>query len=216
MAKYSLRAAACTAGFSCLVISGCGGGSASGSSGNASIQPAADNANTPAALSPAADATQARFFAPRGIALAANGDLYVADTGNRAIRKLAATGDVTTDTSTPGLQGSADGIGAAALFTDPRSLTLDALGSLYVTDCTAIRKITSSRLVTTIAGRQGIFGSVDGIGTAALFREPDGIAVDGAGGRGGAGAAGAGGRRIAANGIVTTLAGLDLFSPGTQ
>lgn len=212
MAKFfSVLAAA-----ACLLSAGCGGGSGSvvGSSSGTGFQPA--GANPFASPLPSADATQARFFAPQGIALAPNGDLYVADTGNRTIRKIAANGVVSTIAGTPGVQGSADGIGRAASFTEPRSIALDAQGNLFVTDGSAIRKITPARVVSTIAGTQGVFGSVDGIGTAARFRTPDGIAADALGNLYVADTAGTSVRRISANGVVTTLAGLDVFSPGTQ
>jgi len=200
----------------CLAMAGCGGsgGSVSGASGDTSFQPAVSNPS--ASPLPAVDAAQARFFAPQGIALASNGDLYVADTGNRTVRKISANGAVSTVAGTPGVQGSADGIGAAASFTEPRSVAIDTQGNLFVTDGSVIRKITPARVVSTIAGMQGLFGSVDGIGTAARFRTPDGIAADALGNLYVADPAGTSVRRISASGVVTTLAGLDVFSPGTQ
>ncbi|TFV95212.1 hypothetical protein E4K72_18100 [Oxalobacteraceae bacterium OM1] len=134
---------------------------------------------TPPAPTP--DATQARFNGPTGITFAANGDLYIADSGNFTVRKLAANGAVTTIAGKAGVQGSADGTGTNALFTSPRGIAVDSAGNLYVTDGSVVRRITPTGAVTTIAGRQGEFDNLDGVGAAARFRTPDGIVIDSAG-----------------------------------
>jgi sugar lactone lactonase YvrE len=137
--------------------------------------------SSPPVLAASADATQARFFAPNGLQFSAEGDLYVADTLNYTVRKIARNGAVTTLAGSPGVQGSADGTGAAATFTEPRNIALDGAGNVYVTDGSTVRRITQAGVVTTVAGRQGEFGNVDGIGTLARFRSPDGIVIDAAG-----------------------------------
>jgi sugar lactone lactonase YvrE len=145
--------------------------------------PASGSAGSPSPLTPAAtaDATQARFNGPTGMKFAANGDLYVADTGNYTVRKIASNGAVTTIAGKTGVQGTADGIGSAALFTEPRGVTVDGTGNIYVTDGSVVRMITPAGVVTTLAGRQGEFGNVDGNGANARFRSPDGIVLDAAG-----------------------------------
>lgn len=81
-----------------------------------------------------------------------------------------------------GTPGSADGTGTAATFTTPHGVAVDGAGNLYVADSFSnlIHKITPADLVSTLAG-SGASGSNDGIGTAASFNFPQGVAVDGAG-----------------------------------
>ena len=108
-----------------------------------------------AGASGSADGTgaAARFNTPQGITTDGT-NLFVVDTGNNTIRKIViASGAVTTLAGTAGTSGSADGIGAAAQFNNPQSITTDNT-NLYVTDRSnsTIRKIASSSgTVTTIA-----------------------------------------------------------------
>jgi sugar lactone lactonase YvrE len=107
----------------------------------------------------------------------------VADSGNHTIRKITPAGVVTTLAGSPGQPGSADGVGSAARFNFPSGVAVDNAGYIYVADeqnC-AIRRITPSGVVTTIAGRPGQIGGADGVGSTAQFSYPDGVAVDGAG-----------------------------------
>jgi hypothetical protein len=78
-------------------------------------------------------ALAARFDAPQGIALAPDGTLYVADTGNRCIRRIAG-GRVTTYAGSPARGGWRDGPAGQASFRDPRGLSFDSDGTLYVAD----------------------------------------------------------------------------------
>ncbi|GAA4358079.1 hypothetical protein GCM10023165_52680 [Variovorax defluvii] len=86
----------------------------------------------------------ARFKEPWGLAVDTSGNVYVADAGNNAIRKITPDGVVTTiaGSSTPG---SADGIGAAAQFSDLVDVTADRDGDLYVVSSYLVRKITPVR-----------------------------------------------------------------------
>jgi len=123
----------------------------------------------------------ATFNAPAGITMDGT-NLYVADYGNRTIRKIViSTGAVTTIAGTAGALGSADGTGAAATFSNPFGITTDGT-NLYVADSSysTIRKIViSTGAVTTIAGTAGTTGSADGTGAAATFFYPLGITTDG-------------------------------------
>ena len=127
--------------------------------------------------------TTARFRFPSSLLLD-GGDLYVADAGGNAVRKLVlATGAVTTVAGSLNTQGSTDGTGTAARFYEPTALALDA-GNLYVSDArnnTIRRIVLATGAVTTVAGTAGLRGSTDGTGAAALFDSPAGLVTDGAG-----------------------------------
>jgi len=120
-----------------------------------------------------------------GIAVDGLGNVYVADTFNNAIRKITSGGVVTTLAgSTAGQSGFVDATGTAARFFNPRGVAVDSLGNVYVGDTgnNAIRVIASGGAVSTVAGSTaGTFGYVDDIGTAARFRLPRGVALDGSG-----------------------------------
>jgi DNA-binding beta-propeller fold protein YncE len=91
---------------------------------------------------------------------------------------------VSTLAGTIGVSGYADGQGTAAKFFAPNDVAVDTLGNCYVVDSGnhLIRKITSSGLVSTLAGTLGVSGSTNGQGTAAKFAHPFGIAVNSASG----------------------------------
>ncbi|MFY9554255.1 MAG: IPT/TIG domain-containing protein, partial [Blastocatellia bacterium] len=121
--------------------------------------------------------SSARFDNPQGVAIDASGLVYVADTGNNRIRRIALDGVVTTlaGGGTPGLQ---DGAGSLARFNAPRGLALDTSGNVYVADTgnSSVRIVTPSGNVSTVAG-DGTIGSSDSPG--ARFDGLVGIAVDG-------------------------------------
>src|SRR5690349_15481123 len=83
----------------------------------------------------------------------------------------------------PGGRGNVDGIGSAARFNEPMDVAVDSKGNVYVADSGnhMIRKVTPDRNVGTLAGSIQEPGSADGIGSAARFNEPGGVAVDSAG-----------------------------------
>jgi sugar lactone lactonase YvrE len=122
--------------------------------------------------------TNSMFYSPRGIALDSSGLVYVADSDNNRIRKITASGAVTTLAGS-GLRGFADGIGTIAIFFYPFGVAADSSGNIYVADAYnhRIRKITSSGVVTTLAG-SGTAGFADGTGTNAMFNDPRGVSVD--------------------------------------
>lgn len=149
---------------------------------------------------------QAAFHTPSGLALDRKGNLYVADTGNHAIRKVAADGSVTTLAGN-GIAGTADGKGAQAQFNGPVGVAVDREGVVYVADTynDRIRRIAPDGMVTTLAGGQ-LPGFMDGQGATALFDTPTGIAVDKDGVVFVADARNHALRRIGADGAVTTIA----------
>lgn len=150
----------------------------------------------------------ASFNSPQGITIDADGNLYVADTSNDTIRKITPDGVVSTLAGSPQQFGSADGAGAAARFNGPGDMTIDADGNLYVIDAgSTIRKITPAGEVSTLAGAAGVWGNENGLGAAARFRQPEGIALSDDGGLYVADTGNHAIRRVEPNGQVTTVAG---------
>jgi len=94
---------------------------------------------------------------------------------------LTPSGKISVFAGKTGLTGSTDGFGTKARFNNPFGVTTDGT-NLYVSETTnqTIRKIEiATGKVTTIAGKPGKKGAVDGIGSAARFNFPHGIATDG-------------------------------------
>ena len=157
--------------------------------------------------------TNAAFYFPQGITADASNNLYVTDTGNNTVRKIATGGVVTTLAGFANRPGSADGNSTNAHFNDPTGIAVDTNGNVLVADTLnhAIRKITSAGVVTTIAGLAGVYGSSDGTNNSALFYEPEGIALDGLGNIFIADSGNNTVRELSPSGtnwIVTTIAGL--------
>ena len=125
----------------------------------------------------------ASFFNPTGVAVDASGMVYVADYNNNLIRTVTPQGKVTTIAGQPEVYGHADGTGSNALFANPAAIAVDGNGIIYVTDQgnNTVRRVTQLGQVTTLAGTAGPPGSMDGLGPAARFSNPCGIAVDGSG-----------------------------------
>lgn len=123
----------------------------------------------------------AAFYYPLGIATDPMGNFYIADSYNHRIRKMSPTGEVTTLAGS-GEAGSVDGVGTSASFLTPVALVLDAGGNLFVADqkMHRIRKVTPQGIVSTFAG-DGKIGSSNGLGTAASFSSPSGLAIDASG-----------------------------------
>jgi len=112
-----------------------------------------------------------------GIASDAAGNVYVADFGNDAIRKVTADGAVTTLAGGAGA-GYADGSGASARFDGPAGVAVAADGVVYVTEAgnNRLRVIAPGGSVTTLAG-DGQAASKDGLGAGASFFVPWGVAM---------------------------------------
>jgi len=158
----------------------------------------------------------ALFRYPWGIAIDAEGSIYVADTNNHRIRKIE-QGNVTTFAGS-GIAGYADGMKGQAMFNQPYGIAVDEDGNVFVADYSnhCIRKVTQQGDVSTMAGN-GKPGYADAEGNQALFNYPMRLALD------------AGGnlfvtdycnhkiRKVTQQGVVTTIAGSGIagFSDGT-
>jgi hypothetical protein len=128
--------------------------------------------------------TAAKFHRPMGLTADNSGNLYQADAWNQRIRKIESSSGVVTSISN-GVAGYLDGPISTAKFRIVTSLDWESTGILYVVDAIShvIRKIdlnASPVAVTTLAG-SGNSGNADGIGTAASFKNPLFIKLDGNG-----------------------------------
>ena len=183
----------------------------------------------------------ARFFGPSGLSADGVGGIHVVDSLNNTVRRITASGVLTTIaggeineiTALP-TRGYADGTGRSALFSTGFAVTssatgpliaanygaltmaLDSQGNLYVADTLnhVIRKISSAGAVTTLAGSPGTSGSVNGVGGNAQFSSPYGVAVDSAGNVYVADAGNNTLRKITPGGSVSTFAGRDGSNAG--
>jgi sugar lactone lactonase YvrE len=141
-------------------------------------------------------ATEATLKAPAGLTVSANGDLYIADTGNNLIRRVdfgsgfinihaGTLSSVACGVSTDSYGDGCPLISAATVFNAPTGLASDTNGNLYVADSgdNVVRMLsTGTGLVTLLAGNgQSVFTGDGGPATAASLNAPKGIAVDAAG-----------------------------------
>lgn len=159
---------------------------------------------------PSADA---RFKSDAAIAVDGSGNVYVADTANYTIRKIAPGGEVTTLAGLAETTGSTDGHGAHATFRYPAGIAVDGSGLVYVADTEnhTIRKITAAGDVTTFVGYPGAAGYVNASGFAARFNNPHGLALDGSGNLYVSDTGNHSIRKVTPAGAVTTLAGTGSF-----
>ena len=131
------------------------------------------------------DATDVQFQFPAGVALGADGVVYLSDFGNERIRRIASSGAVTTiaGPGTPGTLGDGGDATSAALD-GVNDIAIDGDGRLYLADSGhhRVRRIDPDGTINTVAGNgnQGFLGD-GGPATSARLNYPMGVAVDAAG-----------------------------------
>jgi len=154
-------------------------------------------------------ATAAELNEPMAVAVAADGTLYIADTGNQRIR--AVSGGIISTFAGDGVRGFSgdNGVPTNAELNRPAALAMDASGALLVCDQgnERVRRISNGQ-ITTFAGDgvQGFAGD-GGVATAAELNEPSGIAVSTDGRVFIADSGNERVRVVASNGVMGTFAG---------
>ena len=131
----------------------------------------------------------AQFQNPTAIAIAPNGVMYVADTGNHTIRRIFPNGQITrfAGNGSSGFFGD-NGPAVNAALNLPRGLALDSAGNLYIADVNnnRIRRVDPSGTITTVAGtgssQPTCNAGADGVGaTTSALCLPRSVAVDASG-----------------------------------
>jgi uncharacterized protein (TIGR03437 family) len=130
-------------------------------------------------------AAQAGLYWPSGVAMDMAGNLYISDTRNNRIRKVAPGGTITTvaGNGTAGFSGDG-GLATSAALDWPSAVAVDTAGNIYIADYYngRIRKVTAGGTITTVAGGGFNFPGVNGSSaTSVLLNNPSGVAVDAAG-----------------------------------
>lgn len=150
--------------------------------------------------------TEAQFNLPYGLAVDHQGNLYIADCGNNAIRRIMPDGTVQTLAGNSA-EGMADGPGKVAQFSQPLGVCVDSHGVVFVADTgnNRIRRISVGGQVSTLAG--GDPGLRDGEGLSAQFYHPFGVSVDEQGALMVADTWNNAIRSVSPNGAVRTVAG---------
>lgn len=158
------------------------------------------------------DGSAARFGAPMGIAVGPAGNIFVADSSNFTVRKSTPAGNVVTFAGKPEDPGSANGAGSSARFYFVYDVAVDTAGNIFAADLGnfEIRKISPAGAVSTLAGSISSVpsgGSTNGMGRAARFYAPRGVAAGRQGEVYVADTLNGTIREISPEGVVSTLAG---------
>ena len=157
-------------------------------------------------------ANTARLYVPRNSAFDKNGNYFVADQGLHIIRKIDTNGIITTVAGTPGVSGFSGDGGAAtsAKLNNPRGVTVDSQGNLYISDSQnhRIRKVDTNGAISTLAGDGSEAHAGDGgASTSAKINFPYQITVDPSDNVYFADYSNQRIRKIDTNGTITTVAG---------
>jgi uncharacterized protein (TIGR03437 family) len=169
----------------------------------------------------AGPANQAQLYLPSGVAVDSSGNVYIADSGNAAIRKVTTDGNINTivgDTSNgnPPIGYAGDGGPAyKASLRQPTEVMVDSSGNLYIADTgnSAIRKVDTKNNISTIAGTGTPGAATDGSdATKATLNFPSGVAVDSSGNVYIADSLNLRIRKVASGGGISTVAGNGVYS----
>lgn len=151
-------------------------------------------------------AASAQLQGPQGVAVDQLGDVFIVDSSNYRVRKVSPTGVITTVVGNGGNGATGDGGPAtSATINGSYGVSVDAAGNIFLASYYAIREV-SNGVINTVAGTGALYSGDNGAAPSAQFNAPAGVAVDGSGnlfiadGNNRL-------RRVAANGIVTTIAG---------
>src|SRR6202142_4072942 len=151
---------------------------------NGNISTVAGTADVPGYTGDGSTATLAELNYPYGVALDSSGTLFIADTGNSAIRRVA-SGNITTvaGTTTSGYTGDG-GAATSATLQNPQGVAVDASGDLFIADTgnDVIREVSSSN-ISTVANLGRSYGDAGdgGLATNAQFSSPYDVVVDSSG-----------------------------------
>jgi Bacterial Ig-like domain (group 3)/Abnormal spindle-like microcephaly-assoc'd, ASPM-SPD-2-Hydin/NHL repeat len=159
-------------------------------------------------------ATSAQLSYPWDVEVDAVGNLYIADLGNNAIRKVTPGGTITTVAGNHSLGFGYSGDGGpatSAQLNSPAGVAVDRAGNLYIADTLndVIRKVTTDGTITTIAGSFGSegLGGASGPATSVSLDLPISVAVDGAGNLYIADSVDEEIRKVSPDQMITTVAG---------
>jgi len=156
-------------------------------------------------------ATSAQLATPAGVALDGSGNLFIADSRNGRVRKVSASGVITTVAGNGAAGSSGDGGPAtSAQLGGPDGVAVDASGNLWIADgvTSLVRKVSTNGIITTVAGNG--FSSFSGDGgpaTSARLSIPAGVAIDVAGNLVIADSGNSRIRKVSTNAIINTIAG---------
>ncbi|MCD6012195.1 MAG: repeat containing protein [Flavipsychrobacter sp.] len=156
-------------------------------------------------------ATAALLNAPYGVLADAAGNVYIAEAGNHRVRKIDASGTISTvaGNGTSGFSG--DGSAAtAAQLSSPTDIAIDIQGNLYISEGlnNRVRRVNTAGIISTIAGTGTAGYSGDGgAATAANINQPLSLAVDGIGNVFISDQLNHRIRKVDASGLITTVAG---------
>jgi len=162
-------------------------------------------------------ATAAQLYGPNNMAFDAGGNMYIADQWNGRVRKVSASGVITTFAGTGSSSGGGDGGPAtAASLIQPTGVTIDGVGNVYIADYSGnnIRKVDPSGIISTFCNSTRVTGYTGdgGPATAATIDLPWNVRCDNAGNLYIADMYNYCIRKINTSGVISTVAGTG--SPG--